>query len=106
MYLIKDLVDGRIVYYWIDEDERQVSTFFSTFQHAEEWWKAYMFAEYDGTERRASILDRRSNEVKRQRLDTSNRFVSINPNGRRTTDQPIRVYRDLVAEKLRGLAVE
>ncbi|WP_432696760.1 hypothetical protein ACQUQP_19885 [Marinobacterium sp. YM272] len=106
MYLIKDLVDGRIVHYWLDEEENPVSAFFSTIQHAEEWWKAEMFSRYEGTERRSSIIDRRSNEDKRQRLDRSNRFASIHPNGRRVTDEPVKVHRDLVAEKIQQLAVE
>lgn len=106
MHLIKDLVDGRIVYYWLDVNERPLSTFFSTFKLAEEWWKEYMFSQYAGEERRRSIIDRRTNEEKRKRLQLNNRFVSINPNGRRTTDKPIRVDRDLVAEKLQSLATE
>ncbi|GGB99401.1 hypothetical protein GCM10011352_26990 [Marinobacterium zhoushanense] len=104
MYLIKDLLDGRIVYYWLNEVDHQISPHLSTLQHAEEWWKAYKFARYEGDERRASVIDRRSNTEKRRRMESSNRYTSINPYGRRATDIPVKVHRDLVPEKLVKLA--
>ncbi|MBV1789035.1 hypothetical protein KQ940_13335 [Marinobacterium sp. D7] len=104
MYLIKDLQEGRIVYYWLDADDRLISPHLSTIQHAEEWWKLYSFARYDGDERRSSVIDRRSNTEKRRRMESANRYTSINPYGRRTTDIPVKVHRDLVPEKMIKLA--
>ncbi|SEG76175.1 hypothetical protein [Marinobacterium lutimaris] len=102
MYLVKDLVGGRIVYFWQDKNGSPRSDFFSTFLNAEEWWKTHVFALYAGVERRTSIIDRRTNYDKRRRLDHSHRFASSNPNGRRITDLPVKVSRDLAAEKLQG----
>ncbi|GGB99408.1 hypothetical protein GCM10011352_27000 [Marinobacterium zhoushanense] len=106
MYLVKDLIDCRIVFYWLDETGCEVSPELCTFQDAEEWWKALMFERYRGYERRKSIIDRRTDFEKRQRMDNSHRFASINPYGRRVTDQPIKVDIDLAAEKLLELTAE
>jgi len=106
MYLIKDLIDCRIVFYWLDERGYQISPDLCSFPRAEEWWKAHMFAQYKGVERRTSIVDRRTDFDKRQRMDNSYRFASINPYGRRQTDQPIKVHLDLADEKLMQLAAK
>ncbi|MBV1789034.1 hypothetical protein KQ940_13330 [Marinobacterium sp. D7] len=106
MYLVKDLIDCRIVFYWLDDAGIQVSAELPTFQDAEEWWKIHIFAQYEGFERRKSIVDRRTDFEKRQRMDNSHRFASINPYGRRMTDRPIKVDIDLATEKLAELTAE
>lgn len=37
MYLVKDLVEGRIVYYWVDEEGSTRSPLVATFALAEDW---------------------------------------------------------------------
>ncbi|GGC04244.1 hypothetical protein GCM10011352_33080 [Marinobacterium zhoushanense] len=100
MRLIKDLVDSRIVFYWIDESDKRLSPDHATFHQAQEWWKSYMFARYEGDERRKSVIDRRSDADKRRRMEAENKLSSISPYGRRQTDVPVEVDLDLVAEKL------
>jgi len=100
MKLVKDLVDGRIVFYWIDTSGTKLSPDHATFQLAQEWWKHYLFSRYDGEERRKSIIDRRSDADKRRRMDKSEKLSSISPYGRRRTDIPVAVDIDLVAERL------
>ncbi len=100
MYLVKDLVDGRIVYYWVDEEGEAQSPFLASLLLAEEWWKGFMFRQYQGTERRASVIDRRSHTEKRLRMDQSNRFASTNGQGRRETDRPVKITFDLVQKRI------
>lgn len=103
MRLVKDLVDSRIVFYWIDETDKRLSPDHATFQLAQEWWKSYMFSRYEGDERRKSIIDRRSDAEKRRRMEEQSNLSSISPYGRRHTDTPVEVDIDLVAEKLKRL---
>lgn len=100
MRLVKDLVDSRIVLYWIADSGEQLSAHLASLSQAEEWWKAYMFSRYEGDERRKSVIDRRSNFEKRRRIEQSNDLLSISPYGRRRTDIPIAVDVDLVLDKL------
>ncbi|GAA0796075.1 hypothetical protein [Marinobacterium sediminicola] len=104
MHLVKDLIDSRIVYYWVDDDGETKSPLLSTFTLAEHWWKEKMFARHQGLERRRSVIDRRSNNEKRRRMHENHPFASINPQGRRSTDKPPEVTFDLAASKLRRLA--
>ncbi|SIQ85792.1 hypothetical protein SAMN05421647_11013 [Marinobacterium stanieri] len=103
MYLVKDLVEGRIVYYWVDEDGSTRSPLVATFALAEDWWKQFTFDRYEGPERRASVVDRRSNTEKRLRMDQSNRFASTNVQGRRETDRPVKVTFDLVQKRIKEM---
>jgi hypothetical protein len=103
MKLVKDLLEGRIVFYWLFEDGIQVSHHLHTLQEAEEWWKEFMFAQYEGNNRRRSIHDRRKNHDHRKQLELIERYGRSNPLGRRETDSPIRVDIDLFQEKISRL---
>ncbi|WP_415886460.1 hypothetical protein ACMXYO_00450 [Neptuniibacter sp. QD37_6] len=100
MKLVKDFVEYEIVFYWADENINPVSPTFHSIQHAEEWWKQYLYSQYKGEERRKTMIDRRSNHEKRNRMDKHN-FSRHNPQGRRASDKPVSVEIDLFAEKIK-----
>jgi hypothetical protein len=101
MQLVKDFLDEGIVLYWV-EDSRQVSPFLHTMVDAEEWWKKYQFAQYEGKERRRTIYDRRSNLEMRKHFELNGRYIPPRPNGRRSTDQPVFIALDLFEDKMKG----
>jgi hypothetical protein len=100
MKLVKDLVDGRIVFYWMDEKGTLISEYLHPLLEAEEWWKHFMFAQYEGEERRLSIYDRRQDLETRKRLELREKYNRTNPIGRRVTDVAIAVDLDLSKEKI------
>jgi hypothetical protein len=102
MKLVKDLSDEGVVLYWVGDDTRTLSPHLPTLVDAEEWWKKYMFAQYDGLERRASIYDRRKDLTMRKHFEFSDKFVRLNPHGRRKTDMPVTVDVDLFRKKLQN----
>jgi hypothetical protein len=100
MKLVKDLVDNRIVYYWAGQYEKRASEFFATYLDARQWWVARVFSQYDGRERRASTIDRRSDADKLNRAFSSDvEARRQNPYGRRVTDLPVPVSIDYVPLK-------
>lgn len=99
MQLVKDLLDEGIVLYWV-EGRQQVSPVLHTMVDAEEWWKKYQFAQYNGEERRKTIYDRRSNLEMRKHFELNGRYIPPRPNGRRETDQPVFIAVDLFEGKL------
>lgn len=103
MKLVKDLVDGRIVYYWMDEEGYISSEYLHSFVEAEEWWKLFMFSRYPGQERRRSICDRRQDMETRKKLEYREKYNRSNPIGRRITDVPVTVDLDLSKEKIEEL---
>ena len=105
MKLVKDLVDGRIVYYWIDGNGEVTSDYLHSFVDAEEWWKHLMFSLYEGEERRRSICDRRQDQETRKKLEYREKYHRSNPLGRRVTDMPVSVDLDLSKEKINQLYI-
>lgn len=105
MTLVKDLVSGRIVFYWMDEDGEVISEYHHSFLEAEEWWKTFMFSQFQGEERRRSICDRRQDSETRKKREFREKFHRTNPNGRRKTDVPISVDLDLSEEKIKQLCM-
>lgn len=101
MKLIKDLNQNEVVLYWSGAGAEKLSPNLHNLAESEEWWKKYHFSLYQGEERRASIYDRRKDEMKRGFFDTHNRFVRPNPDGRRITDKPVKVDVDLAELKLK-----
>ena len=51
LYLIKDFLDLKVVFYWADNAGTALSPLFSCLTHAEEWWLRFNFECYDGVER-------------------------------------------------------
>ncbi|MBV0934512.1 hypothetical protein [Marinobacterium weihaiense] len=96
MTLCKDLVEGRIRFYWTSQSGALLSPMMATLQEAAEWWTAFQFSQYEGPERRCSIIDRRSDHDKRRRFESRD----ANPMGRRTTDRPVRVDCDMATPKI------
>ena len=103
MQLIKDLNDIEIIFYWTDDSGQMLSPALHSLPLAEEWYKNFLFSTYEGKERRHSIIDRRSNEERRTKMDRNQRFGRRNPTGRRASDKPISVTLDLTKEKLKLL---
>ncbi len=102
MQLCKDYLEERICYYWCNRTGVQISPRLATVGDAENWWKTYSFSMYRGPERRKSIYDRRTNHDKRRRIADGAAWGA----GRRVTDIPVRVNRDLALEKISILSSE
>ena len=102
---MKDIIEGRIVYYWVNDAQRmeRISPYHHCIIESEEWWKAYMFSQYPGEERRRSIHDRRQDHDKRRHLELREQYNRKAPVGRRITDQGVKVEIDLAAEKIEQL---
>ncbi|WP_415903238.1 hypothetical protein ACMXYR_05680 [Neptuniibacter sp. QD29_5] len=100
MKLVKDFINYEIVFYWADESLTPCSPHLHSITAAEEWWKKYLFSQYQGPERRKSIVDRRSNHDKRNSMD-KNQYSRSNPLGRRESDKPVKVEIDLFQEKIK-----
>ncbi|EAR60457.1 hypothetical protein [Neptuniibacter caesariensis] len=101
MLLVKDFNESGFIYYWVDENQDQVSPYIPTFKLAEEWRTRYLFDQYEGNERRLSLIDRRKDESTRKEFDRSLDIVRTNPQGRREADEPVKVDIDLSVEKLK-----
>jgi len=101
MELVKDLTDEGIIYYWVDQSGEEMSPHLHSFSLAEEWRIRYLFSLYAGEERRASIIDRRSNLEKRKLMEKNHLSSRNNPLGRRKSDIPAAVDIDLFEEKIK-----
>ncbi len=102
MHLVKDLHEQRIVYYWIDEQETQISPFLASIPLAEEWRNLYLHKQYQGWDRRRSHIDRRRLVHKRDQASAQH-AISNPAKGRRSSDKPIKVDIDLAKSKLEKL---
>lgn len=93
--LVKDFVKAKIVFYWIDDQDKRVSPPQPSLHHAKEWLVHQHFISYDGPERRKSKIDRRFN-------GPHNEHNKRNPHthGRRVTDRPIKVDLNLAEFKI------
>lgn len=92
--LIKDFVDEHIVLYWQRSNGELVSPYFNALEAAQAWWVVYCASQFQGEERRASIVDRRSLDYSRQKRALSQHIPSPMPDGRRVTDLPPGISRD------------
>lgn len=102
LFLVKNLHNDRVVFYWIDKKGKRVSPVQHTQSHAEDWWKTYAFAQYEGQERRKTIMDRRKCTKTRNIMDQRNK-IATDPVGRRYTDHPIKVSFDLYDKKIKRI---
>ena len=103
MELVKNLTDNGIRFYWTDESEQRLSPELATFEQAKEWRIQTLFDTYKDVERRASIIDRRSDSDKRERMSKNYQSLQTNPQGRRLADKVVEVYIDLVKQKFQEL---
>jgi hypothetical protein len=103
MKLVKDLTHDGIRFYWIDESEERLSPELATLDLAKEWRIKTLFDSYKESERRVSVIDRRSDSDKRERTSKTLRASQSNPQGRRITDIAVQVDIDLVKQKLKEL---
>lgn len=101
MKLVKDLNPSGIVYFWINDLSEQISPDIPTFQLAEEWRTRFIFSQYEGNERRTSVIDRRKDQDQRLNVDRSLDASRSKPEGRREADSKIQIDIDLAVEKLK-----
>ena len=99
LFLVKNLYKGNLVFYWVNNKGKKVSPLASNQAEAEDWWKSYMFSQYENAERRQVVRDRRSLHSTRE-IVQSRKGQSTISRGRRVTDQPISVDIDLFQKKL------
>jgi len=100
--LVKDFCTEtlRIVLYWEGPDQQKLSPDFVSMRSAQNWWLDYQFELFSGDERRASTVDRRW--LVNQRNDAARGIIRHTdaPDGRRCTDKPIKVGRDISRVRL------
>ena len=99
LFLVKNLYKGNLVFYWVNNQGKKVSPLASNQTEAEDWWKSYMFSQYENAERRQVVRDRRSLHSTRE-IVQSRKGQSTISRGRRITDQPISVDIDLFQKKI------
>ncbi len=101
--LVRDLIDFRITFYWIDSQNQTISPLLETLAGAREWFVRYQFAAYPGQERRASHLDRRKSQHTSSFQNTRRYQRDPNSHGRRITDQPVHIAIDHATMKIDNL---
>ncbi|NVK01753.1 MAG: hypothetical protein HWE12_09445 [Oceanospirillaceae bacterium] len=94
MYFIKEPHQGKPRYYFEDRPSHKCSPYFQSKARADQWRTQHQQTHYTGTELRHCQGDRRLNPKERARYE-----IAVSPAtsvfGRRKTDQPLRVDRDL-----------
>ncbi|CAI8238940.1 MAG: Uncharacterised protein [Marinobacterium sp. xm-d-530] len=102
-YLIRDLVEGKIRYFWEFTSGERASDLLVSYDAAYDWWKQAVHDAYDGPERRASPFDRRANSVKRASEVKHGQVTVQSYGGRRTTDTPPKIRVDRAEAKIQML---
>ncbi|MGH1462057.1 MAG: hypothetical protein ACRBB6_08475 [Neptuniibacter sp.] len=105
LLLVKNLYKERVIFYWVDTKGKRVSSVLHTQMAAEDWWKQYMFSQYEGEERRRSVLDRRECSTTRK-LVKERKQLDTTEVGRRDTDVDLDVHIDLYQKKIREVISE
>lgn len=100
LFLVKNLLNDRVVFYWVNKKGKRVSPVQHTQPHAEDWWKTFVFSCYEGMERRKTIMDRRKCFKTRSIMDQRNK-VATDPVGRRYTDHPIKISFNIYEKKIK-----
>lgn len=90
----------RITLYWVNESDEKASPDFTSMGDAHCWWIDFQNSLYSGRERRSSGLDRRWLIVQRIRQTNGIQRHADAPDGRRFTDQPISIARDMSRVRL------
>lgn len=100
LFLVKNLHNERVIFYWVNKTGKRVSPLEHSQSTAEEWWKTFMFSQYNGAERRKTIVDRRACFTTRAIMDQRTQ-VATDPVGRRYTDHPIKIDINLYDKKIK-----
>ncbi|MGH1461556.1 MAG: hypothetical protein ACRBB6_05940 [Neptuniibacter sp.] len=100
LFLVKNLHQDRVIYYWVNPKGKRLSPLHHTQATAEDWWKKFLFSKYTGVERRKTIVDRRNcgntREIMNQRTN-----ICTDPVGRRYTDHAVKIDYDLYDRKIK-----
>ncbi|WP_415903935.1 hypothetical protein ACMXYW_10015 [Neptuniibacter sp. QD48_55] len=102
MRLVKDIDKKGIFFYWSNpySSDVRISPRLPCIELAKEWRDKHLFSLYKGDERRRSHIDRRLDKTKRKQVDKALFYYRQRPEGRRSTDKPLTVDIDLVADKV------
>ncbi len=102
-YLIRDLVGGKIRYFWEFTSGERASELLVSYEAAHDWWRQAVHDAYDDPERRTSPFDRRANSIKRA-SEVKNGQVTVHSyGGRRKTDTPPKIKEDRAEAKIQML---
>jgi hypothetical protein len=99
MNFVKETHQHKDRYFFEEESGRKVSPYFPTLQHAKIWRVQYHARNYTGKNRRVGLSDRRSSPESRQQMGVCT-WPELNPYGRRRTDYPLQVDKDLTKNHL------
>ncbi len=102
-HLIRDLVEGKIRYYWEFTSGERASELLVSYDAAYDWWRQAVHDAYDGPERRVSPFDRRANSIKRASEVKHGQVTVQSYGGRRTTDIPPKIREDRADAKIQML---
>ncbi|MDF2183137.1 hypothetical protein [Neptuniibacter sp. CAU 1671] len=103
MFLVRDFDGERIVYYWAQKSDsrlERVSPHCPSIPIAQEWFLQHTRQQYQGTERRKRMQDRRLIKNLHKDVDHMTAHDRRQPHGRRRCDRKIHVRLDLAAKKL------
>lgn len=105
--LIKDFDNFKFVYYWACPDQGKVSPNLPTLLHASEWIIEHNSSNYNGVERRTTMVDRRKKKLKPNNAESELVYSRReNPEGRRVTDKVPKIDLDLTPEKFNEIKQE
>lgn len=102
-HLIRDLVEGKIRYFWEFTSGERASELLVSYDAAYDWWRQAVHDAYDGPERRGSPFDRRANSIKRASEVKHGQVTVQSYGGRRTTDTPPKIREDRADAKIQML---
>ncbi|GEM_PF-3517007 len=108
MFLVRDFNGERIVYFWARKTRsgiKKASPNCPSIQIAQEWFLNFTRSQYAGPERRKRHYDRRLILNRRKDVDQLNDNDRRQKQGRRLTDQRMKVKLDLAAKKLAELSL-
>ena len=105
-YLIRDLIEGKIRYFWEFTSGERASELLVSYDAAYDWWKQAVHDAYDGPERRTSPFDRRANSIKRASEVKHGHVTVQSYGGRRKTDTPPKIKEDRAEAKIQMLKTQ
>lgn len=99
MNFIKETHQHQNRYFFEDQPGHKVSPYFQTLEHAKRWREQYQARGYRGNNKRLGLSDRRINTEGRSQMGVSI-WPELSLYGRRRTDHPLQVDRDLTESHL------
>ena len=99
MNFIKETHQHKNRYFFEEQPGHRVSPYFQTLEHAKRWREQYHAKGYRGTNKRRGPSDRRTNPEARRQMGVTT-WPELSLYGRRRTDYPLQVDKDMTENHL------